>query len=308
MSKVIITAAITGSIHTPTMSPYLPVTPDQISDNAVQAREAGAAVVHIHVRNPETGQPTPDLGLFREVLGKIKSKSDLIICTTTGGGFGQTPEQRVAVVPTFRPELASFNMGTMNFGLFPVLERMKEFKFPWEKLFLEATEDVIAFNSFKSMKVFFEKFNENQTKPELEVYDAGMINTVGYFIDKGLLKTPVYIQFVLGILGGMAATVQNLVILYESACRQIGEKNFVWSVCAAGVNQMPMCTTSLLMGGNARVGMEDALRLSKGKLAKHNGELVEKIVRIGREFGLEPATPAEARKMLGLKGLDKVAY
>jgi uncharacterized protein (DUF849 family) len=180
MSKVIITAAITGSIHTPTMSPYLPITPDQIAENAVQAREAGAAVVHIHVRNPETGQPTPDLELFRKVLGKIKSKSDLVICTTTGGGFGQTPEQRVAVVPTFKPELASFNMGTMNFGLFPVLEKMKEFKFPWEKQFLEATEDVIAFNSFKSMKVFFEKFNENQTKPELEVYDAGMVNTVAY--------------------------------------------------------------------------------------------------------------------------------
>ena len=308
MSKAIITAAITGSIHTPTMSPYLPITPDQIADNAIQAWEAGAAVAHIHVRNPETGQPSPDMELFRQVLTKVKSKCDMIICTTTGGGLGMTPEQRVGVVSTFKPELASFNMGSMNFDLFPLLERMKEFKFPWEKQYLEFTEDLIFPNTFKSMRIFLNIFNENQTKPELEVYDAGMINNVAFFIENGLLKIPVYIQFVLGILGGMAATVQNLVLLYESACRQIGEKNFVWSVCAAGINQMPMCTTALLMGGNARVGMEDALRVSKGVLAKNNGELVEKIVRIAREFGVEPATPAEVRQMLGLKGIDKVAY
>ncbi len=308
MSKAIITAAITGSIHTPTMSPYLPVTPDQIADNAIEACQAGASAVHIHVRNPETGQPSPDLELFKKVLTKVKSKSDVIVCTTTGGGLGMTPEQRVGVVSTFKPELASFNMGSMNFALFPLLERMKEFKFPWEKQYLEFTEDLIFPNTFKSMRIFLSIFNENQTKPELEVYDAGMINNVAFWIENGLLKTPVYMQFVLGILGGMAATVQNLVFLYESACRHIGEKNFVWSVCAAGIGQMPMCTTSLLMGGNARVGLEDALRVSKGVLARNNADLVEKIVRIAREFGVEPATPAEARQMLGLKGLDKVAY
>jgi len=308
MSKAIITAAITGSIHTPTMSPHLPVTPDQIADNAIEACKAGAASVHIHVRNPETGQPSPDLEIFKKVITKIKSKSDVIVCTTTGGGLGMTPEQRVSVVSTFKPELASFNMGSLNFALFPLLERMKDFKFPWEKQYLEFTEDMIFPNTFKSMRIFLNIFNENQTKPELEVYDAGMINNVAFWIENGLLKTPVYIQFVLGILGGMAATVQNLVFLYESACRHIGEKNFVWSVCAAGIGQMPMCTTSLLMGGNARVGLEDALRVSKGVLAKSNAELVEKIVRIAGEFGVEPATPAEARQMLGLKGLDKVAY
>jgi len=308
MSKAIITAAITGSIHTPTMSPYLPITPEQIADNALQAYEAGAAVAHIHVRNPETGQPSPDMELFKKVLTKVKGKSDMIICTTTGGGLGMTPEQRVAVVSALKPELASCNMGSMNFALFPLLERMKDFKFPWEKQYLEFTEDLIFPNTFKSIRVFINLFNENGTKPELEIYDAGMVNNTAFMIERGLLKTPVYIQFVLGILGGMPATVENLVFLYESARKQIGEKNFIWSVCAAGKAQMPMCTTALLMGGNARVGLEDALWVDKGVPAKSNADLVAKIVRLAREFGIEPASPAEARKMLGLKGLDKVGY
>jgi uncharacterized protein (DUF849 family) len=308
MSKALFTAAITGGIHTPTMSPYLPITPDQIAENAIQAWEAGAAAVHIHARNPETGQPSPDLELFKKVLTKVKSRCDVILCPTTGGGFGMTPEQRVAVVSTFKPELASCNMGSMNFALFPLLEKMKDFQFPWEKQYLEFTEDVIFPNTFKSIRVFLNLFNENGTKPELEVYDSGMINNTAFMIDRGLLKPPVYIQFVLGILGGMAATIENLVFLYESARRLIGEKNFVWSVCAAGRNEMPMCTHALLMRGNARVGMEDALWLDKGVLAKSNAELVAKIIRIAKEFGIEPATPAEARKMLGLKGLDKVGF
>jgi len=308
MSKAIITAAITGSIHTPTMTPYLPITPDQIADDAVRAYEAGAAVAHIHVRNPETGQPSPELELFKKVLAKVKSKCDMVICTTTGGGLGMTPEQRVGVVSTYQPELASFNMGSMNFALFPLLERMKDFKFPWEKQYLEFTEDLIFPNTFKSMRIFSNIFNENRTKPELEVYDAGMVNNVAFMIERGLFKTPVYIQFVLGILGGMAATVENLVFLYESARRLIGEKNFVWSVCAAGRNEIPMCTHALLMGGNARVGLEDAMWVDRGVLAKSNAELVAKIVRIAKEFGIEPATPAEARKILGLKGLDRVGY
>jgi len=308
MSKAIFTAAITGSIHTPTMSPYLPITPDQIADNAIQACGAGAAAVHIHVRNPETGQPSPDLELFKKVLIKVKSKCDVIVCTTTGGGLGMTPEQRVGVVSALKPELASCNMGSMNFALFPLLEKMKDFKFPWEKQYLEFTEDLIFPNTFKSIRVFLNIFNENGTKPELEVYDAGMINNTAFMIERGLLKTPVYIQFVLGILGGMGATVENLVFLYESARRLIGEKNFVWSVCAAGRNEIPMCTHALLMGGNARVGMEDALWLDKGVLAKSNAELVAKIVRIAKEFGIEPATPAEARKILGLKGPEKVNF
>jgi uncharacterized protein (DUF849 family) len=308
MSKAIFTAAITGAIHTPTMSPYLPITPDQIVDNAIQAHEAGAAVAHIHVRNPETGQPSPDMELFKKVLTKVKNKCDMILCPTTGGGLGMSPEQRVAVVSIFKPELASCNMGSINFALFPMVERTKDFKFPWEKPYLEFSEDFVFPNTFKSLRIFLNIFNETGTKPELEVYDAGMINNIDFMIQQGSLKPPVYIQFVLGILGGMAATIENLVFLYESARKQIGEKNFLWSVCAAGRFQMPMCTAALLMGGNARVGMEDALSVSRGVPAKNNAELVEKIIRVAREFGIEPASPAEAREMLRLKGLAKVGF
>lgn len=306
MSKAIITAAITGSIHTPTMSPYLPITSDQIVDNTIRAYEAGASVAHIHVRNPKTGQPSSDLELFKEVLSKVKSKCDIIICTTTGGGAGMTPEERVAVVSALKPELASFNMGSINFALFPLLEKMKDFKFSWEKQYLEGTESFIFANTFKSMRVFCNIFNGTETKPELEVYDTGMINNIAFMIGQGLLKKPVYIQFVLGILGGITATIENLVFLYESARRQMGD--FIWSVCAAGRQEMPLCTTGLLMGGNARVGMEDALWVSRGVLAQSNADLVKKIVRIAREFGIEPATPAEARQILGLKGLEKVNF
>jgi uncharacterized protein (DUF849 family) len=260
------------------------------------------------MRNPETGQPSPDLELFKKVLTEVKRKCDLILCTTTGGGLGMTPEQRVGVVSTYKPELASFNMGSMNFALFPLLERMQDFKFPWEKQYLEFTEDLIFPNTFKSMRIFSNIFNENGTKPELEVYDAGMVNNVAFMIERGLFKTPVYIQFVLGILGGMAATIENLVFLYESARRLIGEKNFVWSVCAAGRNEIPMCTHALLMGGNARVGLEDALWLDKGVLAKSNAELVEKIRKIAELFEREIATPDDARQILGLKGMNKVKF
>ncbi len=308
MSKAIFTAAITGSIHTPTMSPYLPITPEQIADNAIQAYEAGAAVAHIHVRNPENGMPVSQMEYFQKVLTKVKSKCDVILCTTTGGGMGMTPEQRVAVVSDYKPELASCNMGSMNWGLFPLAEKIKEFKFPWEKQMLEMSEDFIFSNTFKGMRIFLDIFQKMQTKPELEIYDAGMINNTAFMIQRGLLKPPVYLQFVLGILGGMAATLENLVFLHDSACRLIGEKNFVWSVCAAGKDQMAMCAHALLMGGNARVGMEDALWLGKGVPAKNNAELVAKIIRIAKEFGIEPATPAEARKILGLKGNDKVGF
>jgi uncharacterized protein (DUF849 family) len=308
MSKAIFTAAITGSIHTPTMSSYLPITPDEIANQAIEAYEAGATVAHLHVRNPEDGKPSPDVELYREILTKIKSKCDMVVCTTTGGSFGMTPEQRVAVVSTYKPELASCNMGSMNFALFPLLEKMKDFKYSWEKEYLEFTEDHIFPNTFKSLRIFLKIFNENRTKPELEVYDTGMINNAAFLIEKGILKTPIYIQFVLGILGGIPATIENLVFLYETACKQIGADNFIWSTCAAGKQQMPLCTTALLMGGNARVGLEDALWLDKGVPAKSNADLVKKIVRIAKEFGIEPATAAETRKMLGLKGLEKVGY
>jgi len=306
MSKAIITAAITGSIHTPSMTPYLPITPKQIADEAVRAYEAGAAVAHIHVRDPETGMPSPSLDLFREVLTEVKSRCNMIICTTTGGGLGMTTEQRVAVVKEFKPELASFNFGSMNFALFPILQKIKEWKYPWEPQYLGMTEDFIFPNTFKTLREFCQYFKEAQTKPEIEIYDVGMINNLAFMIQAGHIEKPVYLQFVMGILGGIPATVENLVFLYRTAKDLIGD--FKWSVCAAGRNQMPMCTTALIMGGNARVGLEDSLYVEKGRMAKSNAEQVEKIVRIARELGIEPATPDEARQILGLKGLDKVAY
>jgi len=306
MSKVIITAAITGSIHTPTMSEYLPISPKQIADEAVRAWEAGAAVAHIHVRDPETGRPSPSMDLFREVVTEIKSRCDLVLCLTTGGGIGMTTEQRVAVVPTFKPELASFNFGSLNFGLFHVAKRIKEFKYDWERPYLEQTEDLVFTNTFKTLREFCDYFREHQTKPELEIYDVGMINNVAFMIGEGHLERPVYLQFVMGILGGIPATIDNLVHLYKSARDPLGD--FVWSVCAAGRQQMNMCTQALLLGGNVRVGLEDNLYLEKGRMAKSNAEQVAKIARIARELGREPASPDEAREILGLKGLDKVNF
>jgi len=309
MAKAIVTAAITGSIHTPSMSPYLPITPEQIAEHAIEAYEAGAAVVHIHVRNPETGQPSSDMNLFRQVLTTVKSKCNVIINTTTGGGLGMTAQERLKVVSTFKPELASFNAGSINLALFDIPERMKlkEWKYPWEKPYLEMTKDFIFPNTFKSLEEFAQTFEQNGTKPEAEIYDTAMINTVAYLAERGYLKKPVYLQFVLGILGGMQPTIPNLVFLYETAQKLLG-RDFVWAVCAAGRYQLPICSAALAMGGNVRVGMEDSLYAGKGVMAQNSAEQVKKIIRIASELSIETATPDEAREILGLKGLDKVGY
>lgn len=304
--KVIITAAITGSIHTPTMSPYLPITPREIADEAVRSYEAGAAVCHIHARNPETGQPTPDVNIIKEIITSIKSRCNIVICITTGGGIGMTIEQRVAPVSLYKPELASFNAGSTNFALFPVIPRYASWKFEWETRYLAMTEDYIFANTFKSMREYCAVFNETGTKPELEIYDSGMVNNIAFMIQAGYLKKPVYIQFVMGVLGGITASPENLLFLVDYARRQIGE--FVFSVCVAGRAQFPICTQSLLIGGNCRVGLEDNLYLEKGKMAKSNADQVAKMVRIAQELGAQPASPDEARKILGLKGIDKVNY
>lgn len=306
MEKRIVTAAITGAIHTPSMSPYLPVTPEEIAKEAVRAYEAGAAVAHIHMRNPENGKPEGNIDSFAEVAAYIKERTDMIICFTTGGALGMSVEDRLKVVPTFNPELASCNCGSINFALFHVLERMQDFKYDWEKPFLEMTEDFIFPNTFKTLKQYTETFKKYGTRPELEVYDTGMINNIAYLINHGYLEEPVYIQFVMGILGGIPATIDNLLFLYNTAKKAIGD--FHWSVCAAGKNQIPMCNMALLMGGNVRVGLEDSLYVEKGKLATSNADQVEKIVRIANELGIESATPQEARDILGLKGLEKVTY
>ena len=307
MDKFIVTAALTGAIHTPTMSPYLPIAPEQIAEEARRAREAGAAVVHVHGRDPETGQPSADSQVFGEILYKIKSKCDAVICTTTGGGFGMTVEERVKVVKTYSPELASLNAGSLNFALHPLLEKIQDFKHDWEPKYLAMSEDFIFPNTFKTLKEFSAYFSQEGTKPEFEVYDAGMLNNIAFLLSRGTVRKPIYIQFVLGILGGMQATIGNLVFLLNSA-REILGTEFVWSVCAAGRNQFKMCNAALLMGGFTRVGLEDNLYLEKGELAKSSGEQVEKIIRIAMEHGLEPATPEEARSILQLKGVQAVKY
>ncbi len=304
--KAVITAAITGSIHTPTMSDYLPITPKQIADEAVRAYEAGAAVCHVHVRNPETGMPVPDVNLMKEIITDIKGRCNMVVCITTGGGLGMTVEQRVAPVVLYKPELASFNAGSVNFALFQVIPRYKEWKFEWEKQYLGFTEDFIFANTFKSMREYCAKFNETGTKPEFEIYDAGMVNNVAFLVQAGLVKKPVYIQFVMGVLGGITPSCENLLFLVDYAKKLIGD--FEFSVCVAGRAQFPICTQSLLIGGNVRVGLEDNLYLEKGRMAKSNAEQVAKIVRIAAELGIGPATPDEARNILRLKGIDKVNF
>lgn len=304
--RAILTAAITGSIHTPAMSPYLPITPKQIIDEAFASYEAGAAIAHIHVRDPRTGRPTPDINLIGEVVRGIKDKCNMIVCITTGGGLGMTSEQRLIPVSTFKPELASFNAGSLNFALFHALDRFKEFKFDWEPQYLAMTEDFIFPNTFKSMREFTAIFNEHGTKPEFEVYDSGMVNNVAFLIERGYVKKPVYVQYVMGILGGITASPENLLFLVEYTRRLIGD--FQFSVCVAGRAQFPLCTQSLLLGGNCRVGLEDNLYLEKGRMAKSNAEQVAKIVRIAHELGIAPATPDDARQILGLKGIGCVNF
>jgi uncharacterized protein (DUF849 family) len=306
MAKVIVTAAINGSVHTPTMSPYLPITPQQIADEAVRVYEAGGAIAHVHVRNPIDGMPVSDTELFREVATEVKSRCNIILCCTTGGTPEMDVAERAKVVTDLKPEIASFNAGSLNFGIFPIADGIEKFKHDWEKPFLQDSEDGIFPNTFKTLREYGQLFAETGTKPELEVYDAGMINNLAFLLHRGYIKRPLHLQFVLGILGGMPATAHNLVFLHNSAKEAIGD--FTWSVCAAGRHQFPMCTISMIMGGHARVGMEDNLYLSKGVLAKSNAEQVEKIIRIARELGNEPATPDETREILGLKGLGKVNF
>src|SRR4030042_2399544 len=306
MKKVIITAALTGNIHVPSMSPYLPITPGQLIEEAIRCGQAGAAVVHIHARDPENGKPTTDVKIYREILSGIKAMSEVVVSPTTGGTATMTPEQRIAIVRELQPEMATFNAGSFNFALYPVMSKIEEYKYPWEKEFLESTESFIFSNTFTSLKVFCKTMNEVQTKPELEVYDVGQITNLAQVISEGYLRKPIYLQFVLGILGGIPASVDNLLFLYNTAKSVLGD--FQWSVCAAGRHQFPMGVVNMIMGGYMRVGLEDNLYISKGVLAKNSAEQVEKAILLAKELGLEGASPDEARKILGLKGLDKVNY
>jgi len=288
------------------MSEYLPVTPERIIEEILAVHEAGGAVCHLHVRDPENGRPVTDLDLYRKIAETVKSRCDVVLCPTTGGGLGMTAEERVQTVKSLRPEIASFNAGSVNFCLSPAMGKYKEWKYDWEPEYLAMTEDFVFTNTFKTLKEFARYFAEYGTKPELEVYDAGMINNIAHLIAMGHLQKPVYIQFVMGVLGGITPSPQNLMFLVDYARRLIGD--FEFSVCVAGRAQFPICTQALLLGGHVRVGLEDNLYLEKGVKARSNAEQVAKIIRIARELGIEPATPDEARTILGLKGLDKVGF
>jgi uncharacterized protein (DUF849 family) len=308
MSKLIITAAVTGSVHTPSLSPYLPLTPGQIAADAVAAARAGAALVHVHARDPQNGKPSADPKLYEEIVTRISAETDAAICITTGGSKEMTVAERARSVALLKPELASLNTGSMNFALHPLAAKIKEPKHDWEIPFLQATEDWIFPNTFKTLAEFATFMAKAGTKPELEVYDAGMLSNVQFLLGTGVLKAPIHIQFVLGILGGMQASVGNLVFLYESACRMIGETNFTWSLSAAGRAQLPMMATAMGMGGNVRVGLEDNLYLAPKQLAKSSAEQVERIVTIADALSIPVATPADARRILGLKGADAVGW
>jgi uncharacterized protein (DUF849 family) len=305
MQKFILNCAVTGAIHTPTMAPYLPIKPEDIAAQAIAAAEAGASTVHIHARDPKTGIPTGNIDIMGEIVSTIHAKCDVVICITTGGGMNMTVDERVAAVPIFKPELASCNLGSMNFALFPILEKIKNWKYDWEPQYIEMSKDFIFRNTFADLARILDVFNESGTKPEFEAYDIGHLYNAHHFFSKGQIKNPFYVQFVTGILGGIASTIPHLVHMKQTGESLFG-KNFMFSTIGAGRHEFPLATTSLLLGGGARVGLEDNLWLSAGQMAKSNAELVEKMVRIARELDYEPASPDETRQILKLKGRSQV--
>ena len=307
-NKVIITCAVTGSIHTPTMSPHLPVTPDEIADQAVEAAQAGAAILHLHARNPETGQPTADPDVFMQFLPRIKSECDAVINITTGGSSLMSLEERLAAPNLAQPEMASLNMGSMNFGLFPMKRRHDEWLHDWEPKLLDATREVVFKNSFADIEQIFSQLGEGHgTRFEFECYDVGHIQTLAFYLREGLIKKPVFVQFVLGVLGGIDSSPESLMHMKATADRLLGD-NYQFSVLSAGRLQIPLATIGAILGGNVRVGLEDSLLIGRGQLAQSNAEQVRKIRRILEELGYEIATPDDAREMLSLKGADKVNF
>lgn len=306
--KVIITCAVTGSIHTPSMSDDLPITPQQIQDEAVAAAEAGAAMIHLHARDPETGAPSGDPEVFKQFLPQIRQRTDAIVNITTGGGLGMTLDQRIAAARWAQPEVASLNMGSINFGIFEAVNTVERFKYDWERPYLENTRDFVLKNTFHDIgRVLRELGDEFGTRFEFECYDVGHLYNLAYFIDKGLLKPPFFVQCIFGILGGIGPDPENLMHMKSTADRLFGDDYYL-SVLGAGRHQMRFVTLSALLGGNVRVGLEDSLYLGKGQRARSNADQVAKIRRIMEELSLEVATPAEARAMMHLKGGDRVAF
>ena len=305
--KVIITCAVTGAIHTPTMSPHLPITPDEIAEAAVGAAQAGAAIVHLHARMPEDGRPTQDPEMFRRFLPLIKGSCDVVINLTTGGAPTMSVEERLEPAARLKPEVASLNMGSMNFGLYEMLGRYKEFKYAWEKPYLAESDDRIFKNTFKDIAHILRSCSDNATRFEIECYDIGHLYSAAHFLERGLLKPPLFIQSVFGIRGGIGPHPEDVLHMKRTADRLFGDR-YLWSVLGAGRNQMFIAAQSAVMGGNVRVGLEDSLWLGRGTLAKSNAEQVTKVRRILEEIGLKIATPDEARAMLQLKGGDSVGF
>ena len=308
VAKIIISCAITGGIHTPSMSPYLPITPEQIASESIAAAEAGAAIIHLHARNPETGEPTPDPAMFMRFLPIIKQSTDAVLNITTGGGLNMSLEERLAAPMAAKPEMCSLNMGSMNFNISDAGARVKEWKFAWEKPYLDRTENFIFRNTFKDIAGIVESLGKGHgTRFEFECYDIGHLYNLAYCLDKGIVEPPLFVQSIFGITGGIGADTANLQFARETANKLFGDQ-YVWSVLAAGRHQMAFTTMAGILGGNVRVGLEDSLYIAKGQLAKSNAEQVSKIRRILEDLSLEIATPTEARAILNLKGGDRVGF
>ena len=305
--KVIITCAVTGAIHTPSMSPHLPITPKEIADAAVAAAEAGAAIVHLHARDPVDGRPTQDPKYFLQFAPEIARRSDVVINFTTGGAPTMLVEERLQPALQLKPEVASLNMGSMNFGLYPMLARFKDFKFDWERPYLEGSFDRVFKNTFRDIEHILTSCADNATRFEIECYDIGHLYTAKHFFDRGTVKAPLFIQSVFGILGGIGPHPDDVSHMKRTADRLFGDQ-YRWSVLGAGRNQLPIAAMSAAMGGNVRVGLEDSLWLGPGKLAESNAAQVRAVRQIIEGLGLEIATPDEARKILALKGKAAVGF
>jgi uncharacterized protein (DUF849 family) len=306
MAKVIISCAVTGSAHTPSMSDALPITPEEIAEQSIDAAEAGAAILHLHAREPDDGRPTGDPEIYSRFLPVIKQRTDAVINITTGGSATMPVEERLAAAARFLPELCSLNMGSINFAFFPAAKRISTWKHAWEKDYIVNSDDYIFRNTFRDIEKILSTMAETGTKFEHECYDVGHLYNLAHFVERGLVKPPFFVQMIFGILGGIGADLENLFLMKATADRLFGRGAYQWSVLAAGRSQMAFLTQAALLGGHVRVGLEDSLFIERGVLAASNAQQVQKIARILKEMGHEPASPAEARAMLGLKGGDRV--
>jgi uncharacterized protein (DUF849 family) len=309
VNKVIISCAVTGAIHTPTMSPYLPLTPEEITTQAIEAAEAGAAILHLHARNPLDGRPTADPEIFSQFVPRIAGATNAVINITTGGSTKMTLEERLAYPLIAKPEMCSLNMGSMNFSIHPAAKKIKDWRYDWERPYVEDTEDIVFRNTFRDIRNILRELGEGcGTRFEFECYDLGHLYNLAHFIDEGLVKPPFFIQSIYGILGGMGPDPENLSVMRTTADRLFGRENYHFSILGAGRHQMTLLTVGAILGGNVRVGLEDSLYLGRGQLATSNADQVRKIRRILEELSYEIATPDEAREMLALKGADKTLF